>query len=315
MPEQSAPQRRFVEGAGARIALLDYGHADCTPMILVHGIRDLAWSMDSMARAFRDRYHVLSLDLRGHGDSEDPGTYSQPHYVADLREVVRRLELGPAVLIGHSLGGQVVCRYAALFPEDALAVVTVEGLGPPIRPEESHEQGLRRFARQRVEMLARIPREGRRMADVDEATKRVLAKHPALDPERARFLAERGTRPLPDGGVGWKWDPRVQSTWASVTREDSEAHWSWIECPVLVVTAGRAGEFWRDRRGMTAGDGRLDGDELERRLACFSDVRHIEIEGAGHMVHFDAPDELNRVIDAFLESLAPASPPAPAHAP
>jgi pimeloyl-ACP methyl ester carboxylesterase len=312
MSEARVPTQIMVEGAGVDIAVHDYGGDDgLTPMVLVHGIRDLAWSMDSIAQALTDRYRVLAVDLRGHGDSDNPGSYSQPHYVADLREVLSRLDVGPVILVGHSLGGQVVCRFAALFPEHALAVVTVEGLGPPMHPEESHEDGMRRFARQRVEMLAQLPREGRRMADVQEAVQRVRAKHHDLSPERARFLAEKGTQALPDGGVGWKWDPHVQSTWASVTREDSENHWSWIECPVLVVTAGRAGDFWRDRRGMAGDDDRLAGLELERRLACFRDVQHVEITDAGHMVHFDAPEELNEAIDAFLAALDTREPATP----
>jgi pimeloyl-ACP methyl ester carboxylesterase len=48
----------------------------------------------------------------------------------------------------------------------------------------------------------------------------------------------------------------------------------------------------------------MSPEEKTRRVACFRNARHVDIAGAGHMVHFDAPDELNRAIAEFLDSLA-----------
>ena len=74
------------------LGLLDYGDpGGAPPLLLLHGIRDLAWSMDPIAQALRDRYRVLSLDLRGHGASEHPGAYTFPLYAADLHCVLDRL--------------------------------------------------------------------------------------------------------------------------------------------------------------------------------------------------------------------------------
>jgi pimeloyl-ACP methyl ester carboxylesterase len=100
----------------------------------------------------------------------------------------------------------------------------------------------------------------------------------------------------------------VQGTWATTTRAANEERWTWVRCPTLVVTGGFAGRFWRERRGMIdAQDGGMDPEERARRVACFKNARHVEIADAGHMVHFDAPDELNRAILEFLSSSDPAS--------
>jgi pimeloyl-ACP methyl ester carboxylesterase len=304
-PPPALPQELRVEGAGVLLGLLDYGEParaeHDTPLLLLHGIRDLAWSMDPIAQALRDRYRVLSLDLRGHGQSEHPGAYTFPHYTADLHCVLQRLGIDRATLIGHSLGGQIVCIYAALFPERVRAVVTIEGLGPPRPPAEDEVEERRAHGRSGVELLAALEREPRRLADLDEACARVRANHPALDAERARFLTERGTVALAGGGLRWRWDPRVQGTWTSTTRMANEERWSWIGCPTLVVTGGRAGRFWRDRRGMReADDGGMTPAERARRVARFRTARHVDIADAGHMVHFDAPDRLNRAIADFL---------------
>jgi pimeloyl-ACP methyl ester carboxylesterase len=328
-PPTTAPPRELrVEAAGVQLGLLDYGEpgaagaaseaesaaadpdagplsGDAPRLLLLHGIRDLAWSMDPIAQALRHRYRVLALDLRGHGASEHPGAYTFPHYCADLHRVLDRLGIERATLVGHSLGGQIVCIYAALFPERARAVVTIEGLGPPRPPGPDETEERRVHGRAAVEMLAGLDPQPRRLADLDEAWARVRANHPSLDPERARFLTERGTIALPDGGLRWRWDPRVQGTWSSTTRMANEERWSWVSCPTLVVTGGRAGRFWRDRRGMReADDGGMSPEEKARRVACFRDARHVDIAAAGHMVHFDAPEELNRAIAEFLDSLA-----------
>jgi pimeloyl-ACP methyl ester carboxylesterase len=302
------PIEHRIEGAGGvMLGLLDYGDpGSAPPLFLLHGIRDLAWSMDPVAQALRDRYRVLSLDLRGHGASDHPGGYTFPHYAADLHCVLDRLGIERLTLIGHSLGGQIVCAYAGLFPERVRALVTIEGLGPPRPPAGDEVEERRLHGRSGVEMLARLHDRSRRLADLDEAVERVRANHPSLDAARARFLTERGVVALPDGGLRWRWDPRVQGTWATTTRVANEERWSWVRCPTLVVTAGGAGRFWRERRGMIdAEDGGMTPEERARRVACFENARHVEIAGAGHMVHFDAPDELNRAIVEFLDAVDP----------
>src|SRR5262245_8418283 len=113
------PIEHRIEGAGGvMLGLLDYGDpGSAPPLFLLHGIRDLAWSMDPVARALRDRYRVLSLDLRGHGASDHPGGYTFPHYAADLHCVLDRLDIERVALIGPMTGGQNVWSYAGLFPE------------------------------------------------------------------------------------------------------------------------------------------------------------------------------------------------------
>ena len=160
------PAELRIEGAGGtQLGMLDYGDpGDAPPLLLLHGIRDLAWSMDPIAQALRDRYRVLSLDLRGHGTSEHPGGYTFPLYAADLHCVLDRLGIERATLVGHSLGGQIVCAYAGLFPERVRALVTIEGLGPP-----------RRAGRRRSRGASRARTLGRRDAGRSRATVRAVS--------------------------------------------------------------------------------------------------------------------------------------------
>ena len=303
-PGAIAPKPLRVRSHRIEVAALDYGNPAAPSMLLVHGMRDLAWSLDSIAQAFRERFHVVALDLRGHGDSDHVGYYALPHFILDVRASVRGLQLERPVLVGHSFGAEVVAQYAGLFPEVPRATVLIEGLGPPPWEGEGSREAGTFWARSMVERLDAIDPEGRALASLDEAAERILASHPRLDPARARFLAEQGTRPHPRGGLRWKWDPFLVTTWGSFNFGQMEQMWSRVAAPTLALNGARSGEFWRRDLGKARRGGDLEGylapDELQRRLDCFPDVECVEIPRAGHMVHFDEPDALNAAMDEFL---------------
>ena len=300
------PKEVHIPGRRVDLAALDYGNEGAPPMLLVHGMRDLAWSLDPVAQAFCDRFRVISLDLRGHGDSSHPGYYALTHFVGDLHTAVRHFGLERPILLGHSFGGEAVSQLAGIFPEIPKACLLVEGIGPPPWGGGKAGDAIRKqLARRSVEALDKVPTHGRSMPDLETAMRRLASTHPSLEGERLRKLAAAGTKPHPKGGICWKWDPMLTTTFGSFSREQIEERWQWIECPVLVVTGSKSGTWWSQGPPgagprKLATDAYLEPRELARRLSLFADVECVEIEGAGHMVHFDAPDALNGVIRDFL---------------
>ncbi|MDD5447831.1 MAG: alpha/beta hydrolase [Actinomycetota bacterium] len=90
------------------------------PIVLVHG-----WFCDSDAwhyqkKHLKDEFRLITYDLRGHGRSDiPPGRYSIDDLAKDLRAVVRAHCGGePYILVGHSLGGTIILRYAEIFAEE-----------------------------------------------------------------------------------------------------------------------------------------------------------------------------------------------------
>jgi pimeloyl-ACP methyl ester carboxylesterase len=87
---------------------------------------------------FRKRFRVVLWDYRGHGRSStpaDPETadLSIPRFASDLRAVIQRLDVDePPILIGHSMGCQVILEYAARHPGEVRALVPM--LGTYARP-------------------------------------------------------------------------------------------------------------------------------------------------------------------------------------
>jgi pimeloyl-ACP methyl ester carboxylesterase len=298
-----APTSLTLEGAGVTLRGYDWGNPHGRPMVLVHGIEDFALALEPIAEAFRADWHVVAFDLRGHGDSDKPGAYTMGHFIGDLHAVIAQRELDRPVLVGHSLGGQIVSQYAGVFPEVPRAVINIDGMGPPMRIPEPDAEEKQLRTREAIEGLLRPRGHGRPMMDLDDATQVYLRFHPRLDPALARKLVEQGTESHPQGGLQYKWDPRIHSLRLSSTPELAEERFRWAECPVLLLSAGEIDEFMWRRRGIDPSTLRKDPEEIRRRMALFRDADHVEIAGAGHHVHFDAPDELIRVMREFLKRL------------
>jgi pimeloyl-ACP methyl ester carboxylesterase len=222
--------------------------------------------------------------------------------VSDLRFVIDALSLERPVLFGHSMGSIVTSTFAGTWPDEPAALVMVEGLGPPRRFGETEPGGRRVIARALIEALIEDPSRPP-MADIDTARMRLRRAHSGLAEPRVAELADEGTRPGPDGGVVWKWDPRVRE-WAAVfDGERYEECWAAVTCPTLIVTGGQAWDrWWKPTAAVRPGpgfDGPMSAAERDRRLALFDDAAHHTVD-AGHMVHFDAPDELVGLTERFL---------------
>lgn len=302
------PTRIDVQAGPVRLSALDYGSVgrpapEERAVVLLHGMSDMAWSMDTLAQALAPRYRCVAFDLRGHGHSDQPGAYSMLHFVADLEAALAELQIRRPILVGHSLGGHVASYHAGLYPEDCTALIVLEGMGPPAHMATEDPDARAAQLRAHIEVL-RTPMRHKPLRDLDAATERLRATHPRLDHDRARFLAREGTVAGPEGGLVWRFDLRSRDWIASVDHGRSEEVWRRVTCPVLVVTGAESWDTWWTRRALpTAGmeRTRLSDDEWQERLGCFADHEWVELTEAGHLVQFDQPTRLNQVVVDFVE--------------
>jgi pimeloyl-ACP methyl ester carboxylesterase len=290
--------RLDVNGIG--LSVLELGPADGVPLVLLHGMRDVAWSLLPVAEPLAERFRVLLPELRGHGASDQPGCYSIDHFLYDLHQVTEQLQVGAAALFGHSLGGQIAARYAALFPDRVRAAILVEGLGPPARPGEDDAARHMQDHGGHILSVLSIPAMQRPLPSLEFAVERLLVNNPRLDPRRARALCERATRRTAEGDLVWAFDPRVRSVFLGVNPGETQRYWHQVRCPTLIISGALAGEYWRAQMSIEW-DGEFAPGELEDRVRCFAAAEHVHFANAGHMVHYDDPGALTRVTADFLE--------------
>lgn len=120
----------YIDGSG--VHYIDQGRG--APLILVHGLGGSAADFERVVPLLAQDFRVVAPDLLGFGLSDRPpnGDYSHQAQARLLRELMDRLGIVKAALVGHSLGGVVALRFASLFPERVDRLVLVCS-APPVR--------------------------------------------------------------------------------------------------------------------------------------------------------------------------------------
>lgn len=123
--------RQRVSGSGGiRLACEVSGDPASPPMVLLHGLGERAALWRPVIPALAGHFRVYALDMRGHGDSDWPGSYSFQHMTDDVIAAAGDLGLGKFTLMGHSMGGAVALLVAMRHPELVERLI-VEDVVPP----------------------------------------------------------------------------------------------------------------------------------------------------------------------------------------
>ena len=98
------------------------------PVVLLHGLASnlSRWSEFVAHTRLADTHDVLRVDLRGHGASQSRRKLSLELWSADLAALLDATASTQAILVGHSLGAQVVLHFAATYPQRAFALVLID---------------------------------------------------------------------------------------------------------------------------------------------------------------------------------------------
>lgn len=90
------------------------------PLVLLHGFTGSSAAWFTVLPALAERYRVIAVDLLGHGESdapEDPARYAMERVVWDMATLLDILAVGPAVVLGYSMGGRLALYLALTLPE------------------------------------------------------------------------------------------------------------------------------------------------------------------------------------------------------
>ena len=102
---------------GVKLHYLDWG-GQGEPLLFLHGMFNSAHVFDNLAPLFTDRFRVLGLTRRGHGQSDKPEMgYDAGTLVEDLRQFLDLMKIKRVNLVGHSMAGIELTRFASLYPK------------------------------------------------------------------------------------------------------------------------------------------------------------------------------------------------------
>jgi pimeloyl-ACP methyl ester carboxylesterase len=273
------PRDRFYEANGVRFHCLDWGNADRPSLLLLHGFAQQAHSWDFAALGLRDLCHIVSVDLRGHGDSGWPSApdYRIGDYARDVTAVIDAAGLGAPIVCGLSLGGRVAFIHAASAPQATRALIVVDS-GPSIAP--AGRDRIRRFV------------ESQQVFDsFDDLVAYTMRYTRRLRTEvQVRGSLRHATRQTADGTWTWKYDPRLRERRPADPEASEQLMWDTLRrlrCPTLFV------------RGSESDILTPEALEEMRRAVPRSEVA--VVERAGHLVPGDNPAGFVKAVRPFLE--------------
>jgi non-heme chloroperoxidase len=257
-----------------------FGSADAPPVLLLHGGGQTRHSWSGTARRLaREGWHALSLDLRGHGESDwaEDGAYDLEDFVLDLVAVVRSLPQRP-VVVGASLGGMTALCAEGEARAPLLAAVVLVDVTPRLEP-----QGVVRI----VSFMTDRP-DG--FASLEEAAEAVAAyrQHRARPSDLSGL--EKNLRRGEDGRYRWHWDPKFMSRERraknTLTPDRLLSAARGLRVPTLLV------------RGKLSDVVSLEGAAEFQSAAPHA--RFVDVSGAGHMVAGDRNDLFTEAVVEFL---------------
>jgi non-heme chloroperoxidase len=266
---------------GLRLAADADGDPAGPPVILMHGGGQTRHSWGKAARELAAAgYHVLSLDLRGHGDSgwSPTGDYSMDAFVGDLRAVAATLHAAPA-LVGASLGGATSLIAVGEGPASFASALVLVDVVP--RMEKQGVARIRNFMGANPDGFASL----------EEAADAVAAYMPGRPRPASNEGLMKNLRRGPDDRLYWHWDPAFQADrrdrGSAALFERMDAAAQHIRIPTLLVR-GKASEVVSE-----AGARHLH--------ALIPHAQAVDVEGAGHMVAGDKNDAFNSAVLGFLD--------------
>jgi pimeloyl-ACP methyl ester carboxylesterase len=284
-----ASRSHIVQVRGVRYHVRTWGEQAHPKLVLLHGWMDVSASFQFLVDALTHAWYVIAPDWRGFGLSEWASAgYWFPDYIADLDVLLRELAAEePVHLVGHSMGGNVAGLYAGTRPSRVATLALLEGFGLPRTQAAAAPDRYDKWLTEIADPPGFKP-----YASFEEVEARLRQNNPRLTPARAQFLAPHWAKQLASGQVVLRSDPAHKMVNPVLYRvEEALACWERITAPVLWVWGD--GEWLRKwLRGNAA--------DLEQRRAAFRNLTEHTIKDAGHMMHQDQPEELARVLEAFL---------------
>jgi pimeloyl-ACP methyl ester carboxylesterase len=241
------------------------------PLLFVHGHPFNRTMWRPQVESFSGRgFRTVAPDLRGYGQSQVAAAKTPLDvFASDLIALMDHLDIERVIVIGLSMGGQIVMELYRLFPDRVDGLVLAD-----TSPRAETEKG----KRERLEMAGRLEREGMGPYAEEVLAKMVAPHNIEFQPQVARHVLEMMRGTLPAGGAAALRGRAERPDYTDTLRS--------VDVPTLVVV-GADDEFTP-----------IDEARLIHELIDGSDL--LMVEGAAHMPNLEQVETFNEALSTFL---------------
>jgi pimeloyl-ACP methyl ester carboxylesterase len=222
-----------------------------------------AHNFDALAAHLVPDYHVISIDVRGRGDSQwgPADEYHQPNYSSDLAMLIDQLGLSRVTLIGTSMGGAIAMLYAGGYP-DRVQRMVLNDVGP-----EVDLAGMKRIA----DYMTTAPAEFSSLGEVADYYRHNYPAMRHMPEQELLEFVKWAVRPAENGALRWKIDPAIRNVprGSSARPLDMWVPYARIIAPVLVIRGANSDIL-----------ARATTERMRAVLPQLTTV--VEVQGVGH---------------------------------
>ena len=242
-------------------------------MVILHGLFGMLDNWRTIARKLEASWQCILVDLRNHGKSPHDPEMNYSVMAADVMELINDLDISPAIVIGHSMGGKVAMELALTYPKSVQKLIVID-IAPRQYPPH-HEKVI----------IAIESVDPEKMKERSEA-EHLLRSHLGEDESTIQFLLKNISR-RQEGGFEWKANMAgiIAEYDAVMDRINPDRS---FDKPVLFV------------RGINSNS--LNEKDLPDIKSLFPNVEWLTIADAGHWVHSDQPEALTEALIAFMNA-------------
>jgi pimeloyl-ACP methyl ester carboxylesterase len=243
-----------------------------SPLVILHGLFGSLDNWMTLGKAFAENHTVYLVDQRNHGASPHDDIFDYDAMASDLDKFLKSNKVNNPVLIGHSMGGKTVMRYAQLHPNEWEKLIVVD-IAPRSYPVH-HQHIIDGLNALRLHEISS-------RAEADEQLSDYVK-----DAGQRQFLLKNLQR-RPEGGFQWK-----------------------VNLPVIEKNIELIGEGCTDDQPLhgevlfiRGSESHYIGeDDYEEILRLFPEAAIETVDGAGHWVHAEKPRELYTLVKNFIDS-------------
>ena len=266
---------------GVSLYYLEAGSGD--PILMIPGWSQTAEQFRHQLEGLSDRYRVIALDMRGHGESDKPEFgYKISRLAKDVRDVIEALELNEVNILGHSMGSSVIWNYYDMYGPDRLSRLLLIDQMPMItsNPAWSEEEKVNSGAIFNPQSLYE--------------TINALAGPDGVETTRG-FIGNMVTKSIPEADKEWIIERNLRMPRQhAATLLYNHATQDWrdliprLDLPTLVVGGRVSVVPWQSQEWIA---GKVSGARLE----IFE-----EEEGGNHFMFIEGHEKFNAIIADFV---------------